>query len=216
MLPGKYIPFIPTCYISVVRPAVILFAACIGLCAQDEPVRFGTTVVLPAGLRGQIYHIRRGTAKLPDFEKLKPRGTIYTSALDIVPQDFRQGFPGVTRRMEWFAIDYAGRFWISRPGRFNFSLTSDDGAKLYIDDQLLIDNDGQHPPLEKTAEANLIGGIHQIRVSYFQGPRLQVALILQIAEPGEPFRVFSTDEFKPPEHPETWPYPDPKDQPKKP
>jgi hypothetical protein len=117
MLTGKYIPFLPTCYISIVRPAVILFAVCIGLSAQDEPVRFGTTVVLPAGLRGQIYHIRRNSIMLPDFEKLKPRGTIYTSALDIVPQDFRQGFPGVTKRMEWFAIDYTGRFWKRPPVR---------------------------------------------------------------------------------------------------
>jgi hypothetical protein len=32
-----------------------------------------------------------------------------------------------------------------------------------------------------------------------------VALVLQIAPHGEEFRVFSTDEFKPPLHPDTWP-----------
>lgn len=171
--------------------------------------------MIPAGLHGRVYHIRHNTTKLPDFEKLKPAGSIYTSSLNIPPQNFRQGFPGVTKRTEWFAIDYTGRFWIDRPGAYDFALTSDDGAKLYIDDQLIVDNDGQHPPEEKTGGMMLTGGIHRIRVSYFQGPRLEVALVLKVALPGEPFRIFSTDEFKPPLHPESWPYPEPKDPPSK-
>ena len=38
------------------------------------------------------------------------------------------------------------------------------------------------------------------------GPRFQVALVLSVAGPGEPLRVFSTDEFKPPPNPEDWKY----------
>ena len=178
--------------------------------AQEPVVKFGTTVVIPSGLRGQVYHIRHNTSKLPDFDKLKPRGMIYTSVLNIPSQNFRQGFPGVTRRFEWFAIDYTGRFWIDKPGDYRFVLTSDDGSRLYIDDQLIADNDGQHPAVDVTGTATLASGIHRIRVSYFQGPRFEVALVLQVAPPDEPLRVFSTDEFKPPLHPETWPEPDPK------
>ena len=55
--------------------------------------------------------------------------------------------------------------------------------------------------------ADLSGGVHRIRVSYFQGPRFQVALVLQIAPPGQDFRVFSTDEFKPPLDLDTWRFP---------
>jgi hypothetical protein len=175
--------------------------------AQDpQPIAtFGSTTVIPAGLRGVIYHIRHNTQRLPDFSKLKPSGNIYTSSLNIPPQDFKQGFPGVTKRFEWFAIDYTGRFWIDKPGLYNFVLTSDDGARLYIDDDLIVDNDGLHPPTDVSGSVSLSGGIHRIRVSYFQGPRLQVALVLKVAPPGEEPRVFSTDEFKPPLHPETWP-----------
>jgi hypothetical protein len=175
--------------------------------AQESMATFGTTVVIPAGLRGVVYHIRHNTRRLPDFETLKPRGAIYTSSLNIPAQDFRRGFPGVTKRFEWFAIDYTGRFWIDRPGLYRFVLTSDDGARLYIDDQLIVDNDGEHPPQDGTGNVDLTPGIHRIRVSYFQGPRFLVALVLQVAPPGDPLRVFSTDEFKPPLHPETWPDP---------
>ena len=176
--------------------------------AQDAPVpTFGTTVVIPSGLRGQVYFIRHNSKRLPNFAKLKPVGTIYTSALDVPPRAFSQGFPGVTDRFEWFAIDYTGRFWIQKPGVYEFALTSDDGAKLYIDDRELIDNDGQHEPVTKQGRINLSGGIHRMRVSYFQGPRYMVALVLKVAGPDdEELRVFSTEEFKPPPHPSDWKY----------
>jgi hypothetical protein len=173
--------------------------------AQEPVPTFGSTTVIPAGLRGVIYHIHHNTQRLPEFSKLKPSGSIYTSSLNIPPQDFKQGFPGVTKRFEWFAIDYTGRFWIDKPGMYTFVLTSDDGARLYIDDDVIVDNDGLHPPADVSGSVDLSGGIHRIRVSYFQGPRLQVALVLKVAPPGEEPRIFSTDEFKPPLHPETWP-----------
>src|SRR5580698_3221317 len=92
--------------------------------AQDEPIPvFGTTVVIPSGLRGLVYHIRHNRTELPDFKKMKPAGPpIYTSSLNVPAQDFRQGFPGVTKRVEWFAIDYTGRFWIAEPGPYRFNM----------------------------------------------------------------------------------------------
>ena len=185
-------------------------AACLGvLAAQEEPaVVFGTTVVIPSGLRGLVYHIHHNTTQLPNFSKLKPAGpAIYTSSLNVPPQDFRQGFPGVTKRTEWFAIDYSGKFWVTDPGIYRFNLLSDDGAKLYIDDQVVIDNDGVHPPLNKESALELAGGLHRIRVSYFQGPKWAIALVLKVAGPGQQLHVFSTDEFKPPPDPGEWRFP---------
>lgn len=177
--------------------------------AQQDLPTFGTTVVIPFGLRGLIYYLRSNTTELPDLHKLKPRGTaIYTETLNVPPQNFEQGFPGVTKRFEWFAIDYTGRFWIDKPGMYNFELTSDDGAKLYIDAELIVDNDGVHPPRTRDGSVALRRGIHSMRVEYFQGPREQVALILKVARPGEDPRVFSTEEFKPPPNPADWVLPD--------
>jgi len=178
--------------------------------AQEQPTFvFGTTVVIPSGLRGLVYHIHHNSKHLPDFEKTKPAGPpIYTSSLNLPPQSFTEGFPGVTKRNEWFAIDYTGRFWINDPGAYKFALLSDDGAKLYIDDQVIVDNDGLHPPQEKTGSVDLKGGIHSIRVSYFQGPKFQIALVLRVAGPGQELRVFSTNEFKPPPDPGQWHLPE--------
>ena len=174
--------------------------------AAQEPERvyvFGTTVVIPSGLKGVIYFISHSAKKLADLDKEKPRGTIYTSSLNVPLQDYQLGFPGIANRLEWFAIDYSGRFWIDKPGEYRFELTSDDGSMLYIDNQLVIDNGGLHLPVTMTGKVQLSRGIHNIRVPYFQGPKFAVALVLKVAGPVQPFRVFSTDEFKPPPNSET-------------
>jgi hypothetical protein len=118
--------------------------------------------------------------------------------LNIPSREFTEGFPGVTDRVEWFAIDYSGRFWVEKPGEYRFALTSDDGSKLYIDDQIVIDNDGLHTARRLEWKATLSRGVHRLRVSYFQGPRFQVALVLQVARPDEDWMVFDIDDFRPP------------------
>jgi hypothetical protein len=189
-------------------PRACLVACCLlpGLLAQEAPPRpkesdiptFGTTVVIPSGLRGEIYELAPGSFRLPKFEKHKPIGAIYTTSLNVTPRDFQLGFPGITNRFEWFAIDYKGKFWVQKPGRYRFFLESDDGSRLYIDDKLVIDNDGVHAPWTTSGGLELTAGVHTIRVSYFQGPRYAVALVLAVQRPGGGWRVFNTDEFKPP------------------
>ncbi len=201
---------------------VLAAACCLSLSlASGQPpafstapiTTFGVTVVDPFGLKGEIYLLRPDTLWLPKFEKMKPIGAIYTSALNIPTRDFQEGFPGITDRFEWFAIDYTGYFYIDKPGKYRFLLGSDDGAKLYIDKKTVIDNDGIHPIQYEEGSVNLKGGIHQIRIAYFQGPRAQLALILGVARPGEDWRVFSTNEFRPPRDPADWKYGDPNDLP---
>jgi Tfp pilus assembly protein PilF len=165
---------------------------------------FGTTVVIPSGLRGLIYYIDSRTAVMPQFGELDPIGIIYTNGLNVPETAFDEGFPGVTNRVEWFAIDYTGRFWITSPGEYKFALTSDDGGKLYIDGSLAIDDDGIHVPERRTASVELNSGVHRIRVSYFQGPRYMLALILEVSAPKGHWRIFNTDEYKPPPDPEDW------------
>jgi PA14 domain len=178
--------------------------------AGQEPVYrfsttvFGTSVVIPAGLKGLVYELESGTTQLPDFESIRPVATIYTTTLNIPPQDFMEGFPGVSSRFEWFAIDYTGNFWIAKRGKYKFALNSDDGSKLYIDDALIIDNDGQHVPMSKKGSTKLAVGVHRIRISYFQGPRFTVALTLHFAGPSGKWHLFSTDEFKPPPDSGVW------------
>jgi hypothetical protein len=193
------------------RPFALVACLIVGLHGQsaDNSIpTFGTTVVISSGLRGEIFYLHKGTSTLPDFNRLKPAGVIWTTSLNVRPHHWRNGFPGITKRFEWFGINYTGRFWIDNPGLYKFALLSDDGSKLYIDDQEIVDNDCQHPPDVRGVAINLSGGIHRIRIGYFQGPRDCVALILAVAGPGGDWHIFNTDDFKPPPNPENWKYPE--------
>jgi hypothetical protein len=176
---------------------------------ESTEATFGTTVIIPGGLRGSVYLIPKDTLVLPDFERdpVERVGEVWTNELNVAPRHWRAGFPGLTDRFEWFAIDYAGRFWIAEPGRYVFALLSDDGSRLFIDDTPVIDNDCQHPPDLRIAAAQLEGGGHRIRVAYFQGPRDCLALLLAVAGPDHQWKIFDVREFKPPSNPEEWHFP---------
>jgi outer membrane protein OmpA-like peptidoglycan-associated protein len=149
---------------------------------------FGTAGVVPFALQGRVYYIPEDSEQLPDFARLRPVGTISTTVLNIQPQSFTVGFPGVTDRFEWFAIDYSGRIMLPQAGTYTFRLTSDDGSKLFIDGREVVDNDGIHGPGAADGEVELAAGIHDVRVQYFQGPREEVALILEWGPDAENLR----------------------------
>jgi hypothetical protein len=167
----------------------------------NGPIRsFGTILPRSDSLCGDVYEIPETTLALPDFWTLDPIGALYTDELDVPPQHVENlnGLPGVTNRVEWFAIDYYGDFWIAAPGEYTFQLFSDDGARLYIDDNLLIDQDGIHSLMNHEERITLNAGRHSLHLPYLQGPGYGVALVLLVKPPGGEYRVFDVRDFSPP------------------
>ena len=65
-----------------------------------------------------------------------------------------------------FAAVYEGKIYIENDGEQRFLLTSDDGGLLYINDQLVIDNDGVHVVQTIEGIIDLSEGYHDIRIEY--------------------------------------------------
>jgi hypothetical protein len=158
---------------------------------------FGVVTPLPNAFCGDVYEVSYGAAVIPDFWNLEPIGSIYANALNVVDQDASggMGIPGVTRSVMWFGVDYYGEFFISKPGEYKFDIESDDGSRLEIDNQQIIENDELHQAQSKTGKVNLAAGRHTIHVPYFQGSPPGVALILTIKPPGESARPFNLSDF---------------------
>ena len=76
---------------------------------------------------------------------------------------------GVKLRPEKFVLVFNGFIKISKEGFYTFFTDSDDGSKLFIDDQEIVDNDGNHGNTEKHGRAVLKKGFHKISVLYFDG-----------------------------------------------
>jgi hypothetical protein len=45
---------------------------------------------------------------------------------------------------------------------------SDDGSQLFIDDRLVVDNDGLHGMVQKAGAIALAKGLHKIKVTFFE------------------------------------------------
>jgi alpha-L-fucosidase len=71
------------------------------------------------------------------------------------------------KRVDRFAFEFTGYIKIEKDGIYNFYLESDDGSRLYIDDELVVDNGGYHGTVEKDGKAALKKGYHKIRIIYF-------------------------------------------------
>jgi outer membrane protein OmpA-like peptidoglycan-associated protein len=158
---------------------------------------FGTAGEVPFALHGRVYAIPENTEALPDFTALTPIGTLSTNVLNVETQSFEHGFPGITDRFEWFAIEYQGAFLIRDAGHYVFRLTSDDGSRLFIDDQKVIESDGIHGANAVTGEADLAEGVHTVRVQYFQGPRYEIALQLDWGRTEEDLQPMNFAELAP-------------------
>jgi outer membrane protein OmpA-like peptidoglycan-associated protein len=153
----------------------------------------GTVKRLAFAFQGVIYFIPDTTTVIPDLTQLQPVGTIFTPRLNVTPRQFEEGFPGISDRFEWFAIDYTADFRVATEGTYRFELLSDDGARLYIDGQLVVDNDGLHGPQSVEGSISLSRGTHAMRVQYYQGPRTEIALVLRYALGDNPLEVFDME-----------------------
>jgi hypothetical protein len=129
-------------------------------------VAFGNGV--HGAFTGNVCFFPFGTRRIASIHECDYVATIYTDTFDIPERQYHDGFPGITERSEWFLIDYAGSFTVGEYGTYEFRLHSDDGSYLYIDDNLLIENDGVHEPRSRSGSAALFAGEHRLRLRYAQ------------------------------------------------
>ncbi len=66
-----------------------------------------------------------------------------------------------------FCVLFEAPLNVKKEEPYSFTLATDDGSKLYVDDELLIENDGAHGPIEKKAEKTLGKGLHRIKIEFF-------------------------------------------------
>jgi hexosaminidase len=63
---------------------------------------------------------------------------------------------------------FKGYFYAEEEGLFEFATKSDDGSLLYIGDQLVVDNGGNHSAIEKNGMVALKKGWHPLTVKFHE------------------------------------------------
>ena len=96
---------------------------------------------------------------VPDFSKLIPKKKGTTENLDLK----------FSLKKDSFAVQFEGYLHITKKDLYNLWVVSDDGSKVYFNNQLLLDNDGLHSadnPVVKLVPLN--PGYYPIIIQFFE------------------------------------------------
>jgi len=147
----------------------------------------------PGALKARVCFIPETTRSVKQFTQCEAVHEEFIDEINVPSRSFEDGFPGFEQRTEWFSVTITGAFKVSEPGLYRFRLKSDDGSQLFIDNQLVVDNDGIHGAISKRGEIELSEGRHRLVLKYFQGMKFILALQLFVTPPGQTERLFSSE-----------------------
>jgi putative heme-binding domain-containing protein len=126
-----------------------------------EPARAGAgaRASAPPGFLVSEYETRLRTAAHEGFESLTPSAT---KVVDHVGVDF----PDLIHS-DAFALRFEAQLEIAKEGDYTFWVRSDDGSCLYVDRQLVVDNDGDHNMRERSGSCRLDAGAHSFELCFY-------------------------------------------------
>ena len=128
--------------------------------ATPEPTATPSPTATPAprlpGLRYAYYESE--FKQLPDFDELPPfvEGEVDNFTLDVRQRD------------DDIALRFTGCVAVPTDGDYTFYTTSDDGTQLFINGELIVNNDGQHAARERRGQVALNAGAHAIELTFFE------------------------------------------------
>merc|ERR1711998_267123 len=122
-----------------------------------------------SGLKASFYDFKQN-AHLPNLKGKKPT---FVRIEDTVDDVYDKGVWG--KRMnrdpalaDHMAAQWTGKIAIPKDGEYKFWLKSDDGSKLWIDGNPIVDNDGLHGLRVRTGTRKLTKGQHAFKVEFFE------------------------------------------------
>jgi hypothetical protein len=111
------------------------------------------------------YYALSAPTMLPDFSALVAYASEVVPVIDFASTN--GAFAGSGRADEVGAV-YTGWIDIPATGFWTLSTTSDDGSKLWIGDDLVVNNDGLHGMVTVRGTRALAAGKHELRVEFFE------------------------------------------------
>jgi hexosaminidase len=121
---------------------------------------FSPAVNVPNAAPGLSYTFMKGAFKETkelDAAAVASKGTAPNLSLSRFKRD----------GAEQFGVIYEGFIEAKEAGVYTFTLESDDGSVLFVDDELVVDNDFEHGSTQKTGLIPLAKGLHKIKLKYF-------------------------------------------------
>lgn len=129
------------------------------------------------GLQVDYYSRRLASAARESFAVHAPERSLVAGAI-------AAGLDGI-EVSDAFALRYRATLEVPAAGEWRFFVISDDGAKLWIDGTLVVDNDGDHAMVERDGAVELAAGRHAFELCYYDAGGAQ-GLAVHWSGPGVP------------------------------
>ncbi|MEE6297353.1 family 16 glycoside hydrolase, partial [Georgenia wangjunii] len=142
--------------VAAVSVAAVMGAALAAPAAADLPAQVPGVTLQTFQLAsdpGAVCTLRSATT--PNVDKVMPTIDWSTDA------DFGAA--------DTFITHATANLTVPQDGEYAFRVTNDDGALVYLDDQLIIENDGPQDSTSKEATVNLTAGVHSVRIEHYEG-----------------------------------------------
>ncbi|NDV79311.1 family 20 glycosylhydrolase [Dysgonomonas sp. 511] len=154
----------------------------------ESPVSISTPTALrmalfsPGGARGEIYNLNfkpsdmkvsvsandTQSGLLCGFFDKKFKNT-KEIASEVADETFVVANIKAPKETKSFGLVFNGYIDVPETGIYSFFFTCDDGGVLYIDNEMVIDNDGLHSAILKSGQAAMQKGLHPFKLDFVEG-----------------------------------------------
>jgi hexosaminidase len=150
---------------------------------EHQPVKLNVIVITAAGRRSVVYGatlLRRPLRPAVPYQDRKP-GLAFTlfRGRFVTTMDLDGAAPTAAGRVDSiglarfereadYGVTFKGYVNVPADGYYQFGSESDDGSMLYVDDEEVVANDGEHGRYLVSGHIPLAKGLHRIEVKYFQ------------------------------------------------
>jgi len=111
----------------------------------------------------RVFKVPESINKIPSFKNKKPfQAGIMPNFDNIADNDFGD-------LVEFFALDAKGYLEIPEDGKYKFRIWSDDGTRVTLGDEEILNHDGPHGTSYKESEYFLKKGFYPFYLEFFQG-----------------------------------------------
>ena len=146
-------------------PEAALYRISLKAPQSQSPIKLLPAVYPANAVNGLDYKYYEGNWNvLPAFPSINPVKTGTTVNFNL----------SLANRAEQFGVSFTGYIEVPADGEYTFYTLSDDGSSLYIDDVLVVSNDGLHSAAEKSGTIGLEAGKHAVKGLFFQQRGAQV------------------------------------------
>ncbi|MEY2714728.1 MAG: hypothetical protein RIT24_1071 [Planctomycetota bacterium] len=111
------------------------------------------------------YALAGDTPALPDFSALTPYAASVLADINVASTGGNFSLSG---RADLVAAVFEGYVHVPTTGVWTFASESDDGSRVFIDGQLVVNNDGLHGMVDRAGQIALEWGFHRFRVEFFE------------------------------------------------